>query len=136
MNIVYTVGIQFLTLFRGPLDTQLSGILVSLALHDLPCQRFGDVAVESLGYYCQLTQLRHRLDAGDDGNVNPHLSGLLNESEVFLVVEEQLGDGILRSQILFLLQILHVHFQIGCFLVFLRIASHTVVKRFAWVLDG
>ena len=136
MDILHPVLIQFATLLRGPLDTQQAGVLVRLTLHDLPCQRLRDVAVEGLGHHCQLTQFRHRLDARDDGDGDTHLPRFLHKLEVFLVVEEQLGHGILRPQILLLLQILHVHLQVGRLLVLLGITRHTIVERLARPLDG
>ena len=53
--------------------------------------------MERLGHYRQLAQLRHRLDARDDGNGDAHLARFLYELEVFLVVVEQLCHRILRS---------------------------------------
>ena len=92
--------------------------------------------MERLGYHRQLTQLGHGLDAGYDGDGDAHLARLADEVEVFLVVEEQLRHGILRSQVLLLLQILHVTFQVGSLLVFLRIAGHTEVECRTGMLDG
>ena len=133
---MYPVSIELTTLFCGPFDSQLPGILVGLTLHDLPGQRLGDIAVERLRHHRQLTQFRHRLDAGDDGDGDAHCPGLLHKSEILLVIIEQLGDRILRAQILFLLQILHVHLQVRRLLVLLGIAGHAVVEFPARPLDG
>ena len=92
--------------------------------------------MEGLGYHRQLTQFRHRLDAWNDGDGDAHLTSLLHELEVFLVVVEQLRDGILRAQVLLLFQVFHIAFQVGRLLVFLRIASHSEVELRSWMLDG
>ena len=136
MDIVYPVRVEFLALLRRPLHAQRPGIVVGLAFHHLPGQCLGDVAVEGLRHHRQLREFRKRLDAGDDGDGDAHRPCLLHKGEVFLVVVEQLGHGILRAQVLLLLQILHVHLQVRCLLVLLGIAGHAVVKRLAGSLDG
>ena len=135
MDVADTVLVELATLLCGPLHAQLHGLFVSLALDDFLGQRLGDVAVESLGHYCQLAQLGKRLDAGHDGDGNAHLAGFLNELEVLLVVKEQLRDGILRPQVLLLLQILHVALQVGRLFVLLGIAGHTEVELRTGMLD-
>ena len=91
--------------------------------------------MEGLGNHRQLCKLRHRLDARDDGNSDTHRTGFLYKLEILLIIVEQLGHGILCTQFLFLFQILHVHFQVGRFLVLLRIAGHTVIELSARTLD-
>ena len=130
------MGVQFFTLLSCPLDTKLAGVFIGFALHHLLGQWFGNVTMESLGHDRQLTQFSHGLNARNNGDGDTHLSGLLHKGEIFLVVEKQLGDGVLCSQILFLFQILHVHLKVGCFLMLLRIASYPVVKRTTRILDG
>ena len=102
MDIVHPVLIQFTTLGRRPLDTQLPGIFIRLTLHDFLGQRLWNVAVECLGYHRQLAQFRQWLDTWNNGNRDSHLTGFLHELEVFLIVKEQLRHRILRTQLLFL----------------------------------
>ena len=91
--------------------------------------------MEGLGYHRQLCEFCHRFDARDNRNGNTHRTGFLHKLEVFLVVVEQLGHGILCTQLLLLFQILHVHLQVRRLLVLLGIAGHTVVELPAWTLD-
>ena len=110
-------------------------MLIGLTLHNLLGQRLRDVTVECLGNHRQLTELCHRLDAWHDRYRDAHLAGFLHKVEVFLVVEEQLGDGVLCTQVLLLFQILHIALQVGCLLVLLRIAGHTEVELRTRVFD-
>ena len=59
---MHPVGIQFTTLLRGPLNTQLGGLLVRLTLHNLLGECFWNVAMEGLGNYRQLCELCKRLE--------------------------------------------------------------------------
>ena len=92
--------------------------------------------MECFRHDSQLRELGKRLDTWDNRNRNAHLPSLLHEVEVFSVVKEQLRHGILRTQVLLLLQVLHVEFQIGSLLMFLGIASHTILEGNARFLDG
>ena len=92
--------------------------------------------MEGLWYYRQLCQLGKRLDAWNDRNGDAHRTGFLHKLEILLVVVEQLGHGILRAQILFLLQILHVHLQVRSLFMLFGVAGHAEVELLAWTLDG
>ncbi len=135
MDIVDPVLVELLTLCCGPFDTQLTGIFISLALHDLPGQWLGNIAVEGLWHHSQLRQLGKRLDAWNDGDRDAHRTGFLHKLEILLVVVEQLGHGILCAQILFLLQILHVHLQVRSLFMLFGVAGHAEVELLAWTLD-
>ena len=114
----------------------MAGILVGVALHNLAGQRLGNVAVERLGDDGQLRELGHGLDAGDDGYGDAHRPCLSNKLEVFRVVEEQLRHGVLRTEVLLLLEVLHVALQVGSLLVLLRVAGHADVETPSRILDG
>ena len=85
-----------------PLDTERLGIFIALALQNLLRQSFRDVAMEGLWYHGELTQLGEWLQRRNDRDGDAHLASLLNESIEFLVVVEELGDGIVSAQLLLL----------------------------------
>ena len=91
--------------------------------------------MEGARHHTELRQLSQWFDTGDNGDGDTHLTRLVHKGKVFLVVVEQLRHGILRTQVLLLLQILHIHLQVGCLLMFLGIAGHTDVKLRPRVLD-
>ena len=133
---MYSVRIQVAALFGGPLYAKLLGIFVGLALHHLLSQRLRYIAVECLGHHRKLCKLRHRLYARYDGYGDTHLACLLHKSVVFLVVKKQLCHCILRTQVLLLLQILHVHLKVRRLFVLLGIAGHSIVEWSSRVLYG
>ena len=92
--------------------------------------------MECLGNDGELAQLGKRFDAGDDRYGDTHSAGFLYELEVFLVVVEELGDSIVGTQVLFLFQIHHVHFEIWGLVVLFGIASHTEVEFLTGAFDG
>ena len=91
--------------------------------------------MEGARHHTELCQLGQRLDTRNNGDGDTHLARLVHKGKVFLVVVEQLRHGILRTQVLLLLQILHIHLQVGRLLVLLGIAGHTDVKLRPRVLD-
>ena len=97
---------------------------------------FGQVEVEGLGQHTELAEFGHGLDAGDDGDGDAGLTGTLDETEVFLVVVEDLGDGIVGTEVLLLAQYLKVELEVGSLLVFLGVGCHTIGEGCAGAFDG
>jgi len=136
VDVADAIGIKFPTLFRRPLNAQLPGVFVGTALHDFLGQRLRNVAMEDLGNDGKLGQFGHGFNAWDNGDGDAYLPCILHKSEILRVIEKQLGDSILGTKVLFLLEILHVALQVGCLLVLFRVAGHTEVELLTWRLDG
>ena len=90
--------------------------------------------MERLGHYRKLRQLGKRLQSRNDWHRYAHFAGTLHKVEVLLIVVEQLRHGIVGSKVLFQLEILHIHLDVGCFVVFLWIARHTESELSARIL--
>ena len=118
-----------------PLDTECLGIFIALALQNLLRQCFRDVAMEGLWYHGELAQLGEWLQRRNDRDGDAHLASLLYESIEFLVVVEELGDGIVSAQLLLLQEMLHIHLQIGSLFVLLRIAGYATAEFITRMLD-
>ena len=127
---------EILHLSGGPLDTELLGIIVSFTFHYLLCEFFRNIAVEGFRHYSELAQLGERLDGRNDRNGYAYLPSLFNESIELLVVVEELGNGIRCAQLLFLQEMLHIHFEVWRLFMLLRIAGYTAAELVARVLDG
>ena len=112
VNIFVTMFEEILHLSGSPLDTELLGIFVSFTFQYLLCEFFRNIAVEGFRHYCELAQLGERLDGRNDRNGYAYLPSLFNESIELLVVVEELGNGIRCAQLLFLQQMLHIHFEV------------------------
>ena len=83
-----------------------------------------------------MRQLGKGLDARHDRYCYAHLTSFCHKVEILLVVVEQLCNGIFRSKVLLLLEILHVHLDVGSFLVLLGVTGYTEGKLLAGFLDG
>ena len=118
-----------------PLDTERLGIFIALALQNLLRQSFRDVAMEGLWYHGELTQLGEWLQRRNDRDGDAHLASLLYESIEFLVVVEELGDGIVSAQLLLLQEMLHIHLEIGSLFVLLWIAGYATAEFITRMLD-
>ena len=118
-----------------PLDTECLGIFIALALQNLLRQCFWDVAMEGLWYHGELTQLGEWLQRRNDRDGDAHLASLLYESIEFLVVVEELGDGIVSAQLLLLQKMLYVHLEIRSLFVLLRIAGYATAEFLTRMLD-
>ena len=129
MDAGYAVSHQLPALPDAPLDANLAHLLVGGAFLYLVGQLLRDINFERLGYDAELREFFHRLDAGDDGARDARCPGLLHEREVFPVVVEQLGDGIFGARLDFLLEPVDVGLQVGCLIMFFRIARHAVAER-------
>ena len=91
--------------------------------------------MEGLRYHGELTQLGEWLQRRNDRDGDAHLASLLYESIEFLVVVEELGDGIVSAQLLLLQEMLHIHLQIGSLFVLLRIAGYATAEFITRMLD-
>ena len=92
--------------------------------------------MERFGHHAELREFAKWLQGRDDWDGDAILPCFLHKTEVFLVVEKHLCDGIVGTQVLLALENLHVVTDVGCFLVLFGIASHTEGERTAWLLDG
>ena len=92
--------------------------------------------MEGARHYGKLRQLGKRLNAWNDGDGDAIGACFLYKVEVFLVIVEQLCDGIFGTKILFHLQIVHIHLQVWRLFVFLGVGGHTKMEWLAWMLDG
>ena len=63
-------------------------------------------------YLKQLRQLGKWLQSGNDWHRYAHCTGTLHKVKILLVVVEQLRNGIVGSEVLLLLEILHIHLDI------------------------
>ena len=96
----------------------------------------GKVAVESLGYDGELTELCKRFQSRDYGNVNAMLLCLFYKLEILRIVIEELRYGISGAHFCFLPKDVDVAFYVGGFLVFLGVACHSEFKRLSFYLYG
>ena len=136
VNIVVTMFEEIFHLSGSPLDTELLGIFVGFTFQYFLCEFFRNIAVEGFRHYSELAQLGERLDGRNNRDGYAHLPSLFNESIELLVVVEELGNGIRCAQLLFLQEMLHIHFEVGCLFMLLRIAGYTAAELVARVLDG
>jgi len=80
---------------------------------------------EEPGNLLNLAPVGHRFNAGDDGDGDADFPGFFNEVAKIVETEEHLGDDEISTGIHFLFEKSQIFFQIGCFRVLFRIASHT-----------
>ena len=135
---VYVVNsgcVELSALLSGPLDAQLPGVIIGLALEHFLRQFLREVAMEGLGHYRQLRQLGKWLQSGNDWHRYAHCTGTLHKVKILLVVVEQLRNGIVGSEVLLLLEILHIHLDIGCLFMLFGIARHSESELTCGVLD-
>lgn len=132
----YAVCDELVALGGAPLDAYLAHLVVALAAQHLGGQGLRDVYLEGLGDDAQLAGGLQGLDAGDDGDGDALGTGTLDETEVAVVVVEELGDGILGTGLDLLAQPVEVHIHVGRLLVLLGVAGHAVGEGLAGLLDG
>ena len=132
----YSVSNEFLALGRTPFYAHLANFVVGFAAEHLSGKILGDVYLESLGNDAELARCLERLDARDDRNGDSFGTSAFYETEILLIVVEELGYGILGTGFYLFFKPVEIHLHIGRLIVFLGIARYTVGERLSRLLDG
>ncbi len=117
---------QLLSLGGAPLYAHLPGGVVVAAGSQCAGQWLGQVDVEYLGQHRQLVGRGNGFQSRYDGYGDAFGPAALDKVEVLLVVEEHLGYHIRGAGIDFGFEVSQVGLGVGCLVVFLGVAGHTV----------
>ena len=130
------VSNEFLALGRTPLNAYLTHLVVGLATEHLGSKSLRDIDLEGFGDDAELAGRFEGFDAGDDGNGDSFGTSALYETEILLIVIEQLGYGILGTGFYLFFKPVDIHLHVGRLIVFLGIARYTIGERQSRLLDG
>ena len=105
-------GDEFPALGDAPFHPHPLHVGIGAALHQCIGQFIGQVHPEGLRQKGDVVAGGDGLEARNDGHGDTRRPALLHESEVLRIVEEHLGDEVLRSRLHLLLQVGDVHVEV------------------------
>ena len=132
----HTVSNELFALGRTPLNAYLAHLVVALAAEHLSSEGLWNINLEGFRDDAELASCLEGLDAGDDGDGDSFGTSALNETEILLIIIEQLGHCILGASLDLLSEPMEVHLHIGRLIVFFGVAGYAIREGLPWLLDG